>query len=97
MNRPDYHALHHHIATPTGKWLELIANPQAFDVTISEGKQATSRKLAADPIPQATSLDYLLSSSRKLGSSLHQAQTHHLARIPLTFLPNCSLVHNANL
>ncbi|ORX38273.1 hypothetical protein BD324DRAFT_620219 [Kockovaella imperatae] len=37
LNRPDYHALHHHIATPTAKWLELIANPQHFDVVISEG------------------------------------------------------------
>ena len=38
MNRPDYHALHHHIATPTSKWLELISNPKQFGVIISEGK-----------------------------------------------------------
>jgi hypothetical protein len=38
LNRPDYHALHHHIATPTGKWLRLIADPEKYNTTILDGK-----------------------------------------------------------
>jgi F-box/leucine-rich repeat protein 10/11 len=38
LNRPDYHALHHHIATPTGKWLRLIADPEKYNATILDGK-----------------------------------------------------------
>lgn len=38
LNRPDYNALHHHIATPTAKWLELIADPGKFGRTIKEGE-----------------------------------------------------------
>lgn len=38
LNRPDYHALHHHIATPTAKWLHLIADPEKYNVTILDGK-----------------------------------------------------------
>ena len=37
LNRLDYHALHHSIATPTGKWLELIHNPEKYGKTIKEG------------------------------------------------------------
>jgi len=38
LNRPDYHALHHHIATPTGKWLQLIGDPEKYGKVIKEGK-----------------------------------------------------------
>ena len=38
LNRPDYHALHHHIATPTGKWLRLIADPEKYNTIILDGK-----------------------------------------------------------
>lgn len=38
MNRPDYHALHHHIATPTARWLDLIHNPEKYNTTISDGE-----------------------------------------------------------
>jgi hypothetical protein len=40
LNRPDYHALHHHIATPTGKWLRLIADPEKYNTTILDGELA---------------------------------------------------------
>jgi hypothetical protein len=38
MNRPDYHAMHHHIATPTAKWLDLIADPGKYNAVINEGE-----------------------------------------------------------
>jgi F-box/leucine-rich repeat protein 10/11 len=38
MNRPDYHALHHHIATPTARWLDLIHDPKKYGATISGGE-----------------------------------------------------------
>jgi hypothetical protein len=38
LNQPDYHALHHHIATPTKKWLDLIQNPAAHNTVIHDGK-----------------------------------------------------------
>jgi hypothetical protein len=41
LNRPDYHALHHHIATPTAKWLHLIADPEKYNVTILDGMPRT--------------------------------------------------------
>jgi hypothetical protein len=41
LNRPDYHALHHHISTPTGKWLRLIADPEKNNATILDGKPAS--------------------------------------------------------
>jgi len=37
LNRPDYHALHHHIATPTARWLDLIKDPQKYGTVIVEG------------------------------------------------------------
>ena len=37
-NRPDYHALHHHIATPTAKWLELISDPDKYGADITVGR-----------------------------------------------------------
>jgi F-box/leucine-rich repeat protein 10/11 len=37
MHRPDYHALHHHISTPTAKWLDLIGNPEKYGTKITEG------------------------------------------------------------
>lgn len=49
LNRPDYHALHHHIATPTGKWLRLIADPEKYNTTILDGKLSISR-----PLPKLT-------------------------------------------
>jgi len=55
LNRPDYHALHHHIATPTGKWLRLIADPEKYNTTILDGElstfpcQLTFRRLPQDP------------------------------------------------
>jgi F-box/leucine-rich repeat protein 10/11 len=45
LNRPDYHALHHHIATPTAKWLHLIADPEKYNATILDGELATSHTL----------------------------------------------------
>lgn len=38
LNRPDYHALHHHIATPTARWLDLIQDPGKYGVKIAEGR-----------------------------------------------------------
>ena len=50
LNRPDYHALHHHISTPTGKWLDLIANPEKYNTTILDGKSHTRAiRNQADP------------------------------------------------
>ena len=49
LNRPDYHALHHHIATPTAKWLDLINDPEKYGKTIKEGE--------LDSRPQVTALD----------------------------------------
>jgi len=37
LNRPDYHALHHHIATPTARWLDLIKDPEKYGTTIKPG------------------------------------------------------------
>lgn len=37
MNRPDYHALHHHIATPTARWLDLIKDPEKYGAVIKPG------------------------------------------------------------
>ena len=37
LNRLDYHALHHSIATPTTKWLNLIHDPEKYGKTIKEG------------------------------------------------------------
>ena len=48
MHRPDYHALHHHIATPTGKWLDLIANPAAYGMVIREGERAHLTRMWSD-------------------------------------------------
>jgi hypothetical protein len=38
MHRPDYHALHHHIATPTARWLDLINDPEKYGTKISTGE-----------------------------------------------------------
>lgn len=37
-NRPDYHALHHHIATPTARWLDLIHDPAKYNTEIKDGE-----------------------------------------------------------
>lgn len=37
-NRPDYHALHHHIATPTARWLDLIRDPAKHNTEIKDGE-----------------------------------------------------------
>jgi hypothetical protein len=38
MHRPDYHALHHHIATPTARWLDLIHDPAKYNTEIKDGQ-----------------------------------------------------------
>ncbi|KAK4689621.1 hypothetical protein P7C73_g484, partial [Tremellales sp. Uapishka_1] len=38
LNKPDYHALHNHIATPTSKWLELIHDPGKTNRVINDAK-----------------------------------------------------------
>lgn len=40
LARPDYSALHHHIPTPTTKWLDLIADPEKYGRVIREGEAA---------------------------------------------------------
>ena len=42
LNRPDYHAMHNHIATPTARWLELIKEPGKYGTSISPGESPPS-------------------------------------------------------
>lgn len=34
--------MHHHISTPTGKWLDLIANPEKYSTVILDGELLTT-------------------------------------------------------
>ena len=54
MHRPDYHALHHHIATPTARWLDLIHDPEKYNTKISEGKHQAADFADVRQLPSGT-------------------------------------------
>lgn len=67
MNRPDYHALHHHISTPTARWLDLIHDPDKYGVIIKDGWSGHRGKAGADKGLQDHSRHYLDICCPRLG------------------------------
>lgn len=55
--------MHHHIATPTGRWLDLIANPEKYNTTIID---ADYPRLAG----KLVSRDWIEGNADKAGPSM---------------------------
>ncbi|RXK37331.1 hypothetical protein M231_05397 [Tremella mesenterica] len=94
LNRPDYLAMHNHIPTPTGKWLELINDPEKYGARILEDnfpripgdlltKAWIESPLSDTPISEIVNgVNYNTSSTSPKGTS-----------IPRTSVPSASFPH----